>query len=110
MVETDEAALAEKLAVVAPAATVTEAGTVTAALLLDRLTTVPPLGAAGLTVTVHESVPGAMNALFAQVSELGTDATTAAPVPLKLTTAAPPLALLVIVSWPVVAPEAAGVN
>jgi hypothetical protein len=89
--------VAEKFAVVAPAATVTAAGTVRAVLLLDRLTVVPPLGAAGLIVTVHESVPGATNALLVQVSELGTEGTTAAPVPLKLTTAVPLVALLVMV-------------
>src|SRR5579883_180925 len=41
-----------KVALVAPAATVTLAGTFAAVLLLDRLTTVPPAGAAPLRVTV----------------------------------------------------------
>ncbi len=41
-----------KVALVAPAATVTLAGTCTAVLLLDRLTAAPPLGAAPLKVTV----------------------------------------------------------
>ena len=42
-----------KVAVVAPAATVTLAGTVAVAvLLLDRVTTAPPVGAALLNVTV----------------------------------------------------------
>src|SRR5436190_705272 len=41
-----------KLAVVAPAATVTEAGTAAAALLLARVTTTPPAGAAEVSVTV----------------------------------------------------------
>ena len=48
-------AVAEKLAVVAPAATVTEAGTAKAApLLSERLTTVPPVEAGMETVTVQE--------------------------------------------------------
>jgi len=41
-----------KVAVVAVAATVTLAGTVAAALLLDSVTTAPPVGAALLKVTV----------------------------------------------------------
>jgi len=41
-----------KLALVVPAATVTLAGTDAALLLLDRFTTVPPEGAAPLSVTV----------------------------------------------------------
>ncbi len=41
-----------KVAVVAPTATVTLAGTVAAALLLDSVTTAPPVGAALLKVTV----------------------------------------------------------
>ena len=49
--------VAEKLAVVAPAATVTEAGTVTAELLLARLTANPPVAAAAFSVTVQVSVP-----------------------------------------------------
>src|SRR5437762_3469446 len=40
------------VAVVAPAATVTEAGTVAAVLLLASITTAPPAGAAALSVTV----------------------------------------------------------
>ena len=46
-------AVAEKVAEVAPAATVTEAGTVSAALLSERETTAPPVGAALLRVTVQ---------------------------------------------------------
>src|SRR5215510_6739719 len=41
-----------KVAVVAPAATVTESGTVAAGLLLASITTAPPAGAAALSVTV----------------------------------------------------------
>ena len=50
-------AVAVKLALAAPAVTVTEVGTVTAELLLDRLTVNPPLGAAALSATVQVSVP-----------------------------------------------------
>ena len=62
----DETALAAalKLAVVAPAATVTEGGTARAGLLSDTPTTVPPLGAACDKVTVQVTFPGG-------VSELG---------------------------------------
>lgn len=55
-VVTDET-VAEKLALLAPAATVTDDGTVTDASLLERLTANPPLAAAVFTVTVQESVP-----------------------------------------------------
>ena len=41
-----------KVAVLLPAATVTEAGTVAEALLLDNETEIPPEGAAALSVTV----------------------------------------------------------
>ena len=47
------AAVAEKVAVVAPAATVTEAGTVSEALLLASVTEEPPEGAACEIVTVQ---------------------------------------------------------
>lgn len=52
-----EVTVAVNPALVAPAATVTEEGTVIAAWLLERLTTVPPAGAAALRVTVQASVP-----------------------------------------------------
>jgi hypothetical protein len=45
--------VAENVAVVAAAATVTEAGTVNAALLSDNITLAPPLGAALVKVTVQ---------------------------------------------------------
>ena len=48
--------VAEKLALVAPAATVTEAGTVTAVELLDSVTTWPPVGAAAFSSTLQPSV------------------------------------------------------
>ena len=46
-------AVAEKLAEVAPAATVTEAGVVSKVLLSETVTEVPPLGAAWFRVTVQ---------------------------------------------------------
>jgi len=51
------ATVAVKLALVALAGIVTEAGTVTELLLLDRVTACPPVLAAALSVTVHASVP-----------------------------------------------------
>ena len=65
---TDET-VAVKFAVVEPAATVTEAGTVTAELLLARLTVKPPLGAAALSPTVHVSVPAPVIDPPAQLNE-----------------------------------------
>jgi hypothetical protein len=47
--------VAVNAALVAPAGTATVAGRVTAALLLERLTLRPPLGAAEASVTVHGS-------------------------------------------------------
>jgi hypothetical protein len=109
-VETDEA-VAENVALVAPAATATEAGTVTAALSLARVTVVPPVGAAALSVTVQESVPGPMIALLVQVKALSAEIAVVVPVPLRLMTVVGlEAALLVIVSWPVLAPEEAGLN
>ena len=50
-------AVAAKLALVAPEGTDTEGGTVTATLLLARLTVKPLLGADAVNVTLQESVP-----------------------------------------------------
>lgn len=47
------AAVALKVAVVAPAVTVTDAGTVSEALLLASATADPPAGAVWLSVTMH---------------------------------------------------------
>jgi hypothetical protein len=49
--------VAVNAALVAFAGTITEAGTLTAALLLDSFTDCPPLPAAELSVTVQTSVP-----------------------------------------------------
>ena len=50
-------AVAVKFAVVAPAVTVTDAGTVRAALFEESPTDAPPVSAAELSVTVQEVVP-----------------------------------------------------
>ena len=62
-------AVAVKLALVAPAATVTVDGTVTAELLLARLTANPPLGAVALNATVQVSVPAPVMVPLAQLNE-----------------------------------------
>ena len=53
MLAIEAAAVAPKVAVVAPTATVTEAGTVSDALLLASVTFDPPTGAVWVRVTVH---------------------------------------------------------
>ena len=50
-------AVAVKLAVVPPAATITEAGTVSAALFDERTTDAPPARAADVNITVQLAVP-----------------------------------------------------
>src|SRR5690349_8137006 len=51
-------AVAENVALVAPAGTVTDPGTVISALLLESVATIPPAGAAWLRVTVQvEELP-----------------------------------------------------
>ena len=66
-------ATAEKLALVAPAATVTEDGTDTAVKLLDRLTVWPPVGAAAINVTVQLSLPAPVSEEDAHVSAFNAD-------------------------------------
>ena len=82
-------------ALVKPDATVTEAGTDTVELLLDRFTLYPLLGAAALNVTVQASVPAPVIEPLVQLSPLSTGT----PVPLRLIRVEDPLEeLLVIVS------------
>ena len=103
---TDEM-VAVKLAVVAPEATVTEAGTVTAELLLARPTANPPLAAATFSVTVQLSVPAPVIDPLLQVNPLNAGV----PEPLRLTTVDVPLdELLVKVNAPESAPAAVGSN
>ena len=59
-------AVTEKLALDAPAGIVTAAGAVTALLLLARLTVVPLLAAAELSVTVHASLAAPVIEALAQ--------------------------------------------
>ena len=99
--------VAGKLALDEPAGTVTDAGTVTAELLLPRLTANPPVAAAPFSVTVQLSVPAPVIDPLVQVSP----ANTATPVPLRLTTVDVPVdELLVNVNVPEAAPAAVGSN
>jgi hypothetical protein len=95
---TDDA-VAVNPALVAPAGTVTADGTVTALLLLARLTARPPLPAAAFSVTVQVSAADPNRALLAQLNELKVVVLAAAPVPLSPITIVPLLeALLAIIS------------
>jgi hypothetical protein len=85
---------------------VTDAGTFAALLLLARLTTVA-LVAAEVNVTVQASVPAPVSELLLQESALSV--AEACPVPLRLIVDVPPLvALLLIVTVPVLAPAVVG--
>jgi hypothetical protein len=83
------ATVAEKVAVVAPAATVTEVGVVTLELLSERATLAPPVGAAVFRVTVQVDEPAAVNEEGEQLSPLGTTVTA------TLTAMVPPVAVVV---------------
>lgn len=98
---------AENPTLTAPAGTITEAGTATAALLLLSPTVVPPLGAAALRFTAHASVPApVMDELVHEIA-LGTGV----PIPLRATMAEGLVEeVLLMVSWPVAAPLRPGLN
>ena len=97
--------VAEKLALVAPAATVTEDGTFTAEELLDKLTAWPPVGAAALRVTVQVSVVAFVSEELVQFKLLGI----AWPVPLRaMAEVVPAEESLVSVSFPLAAPAVVG--
>jgi hypothetical protein len=64
------AAVAVKFADTAPAGIWIEGGTVRLELLLDRLTTAPPEGAAPVNPIVQAAVPGGVNAIGVQVKLL----------------------------------------
>jgi hypothetical protein len=92
------------------AATVTDAGTVTALLLLDRETARPPAPAGALSVTVQASVVAPLSDALVQEIPLSAPVA-AAPVPLSVTTLVAPVpALLLIVTEPLAAPVLAGSN
>jgi hypothetical protein len=100
-------AVAEKLAVVAPAMTVTEDGTETDELLLARFTVEPPVAAAVFSVTVQASVPAPVIEELVHERPLSTGT----PVPLKATLVDVPVEeLLDSVSCPVAEPAAEGSN
>jgi hypothetical protein len=88
------------------------AGTVTAALLLDRLTLRPPLGAAAFSVTVQASVPEPVMDELLQESEVSAAAgVPVVPVPFRVMAAVALVEeLLAMVSCPVAAPSVAGLN
>ena len=105
------AMVAEKVVLVALAGTVTMAGRVTAALLLESLMPSPPLPAGALRVTVQSSVPEPVIEPLAQESALSVPGAIGAtvPVPLRLITADGLVAeLLTKVSCPVTALAAEG--
>jgi hypothetical protein len=79
-----EAAVAVKVALVAPALTVTLAGTPTFVFPLVSPTAKPPTGAAPLKVTVQVEAPGAFTVVGLQLSPLnktGKPTTIVPPVP-----------------------------
>jgi hypothetical protein len=99
--------VALKPAVVAPAGTVTVAGTVTAVLLLVRPIANPPVAAAAFSVTVQLSVPAPVMELLVQVSAVSTGT----PVPVMPTIEVVPVEeLLLMFSVPVAEPATAGSN
>lgn len=99
--------VAEKLPLVAPAASAIEAGTVKAELLLLRLTFNPPLGTAELVATVQLSVPAPVIVVLVQLNfaNLGTPLPCS---PILFKDASDEL--LVMSNSPVVDPVAVGSN
>src|SRR5579863_1547356 len=96
-----------KLAVFASAGTVTEAGTVTALLLLAKLMAKPSVVAAVFNVTVQLSVPAPVIELLTQLSAVSTGT----PVPVNATEELVPVEeLLLIVNAPFAGPAAVGSN
>ena len=102
-----EEAVAVKPALVAPAGTITDAGTATLVLLLARLTTNPPVGAAAFSVNVQPSVPVPVIEPVLQLIAVSTGT----PVPVRPTVEVAPVEeLLLMISVPAAEPDAAGSN
>jgi hypothetical protein len=100
-------AVALKLALFTPAATITVAGTATAELLLARFTGIPLLAGEAFSVTVQLSVAFPASEPFAQLSPVNTGM----PAPFNFTIDDdPPEVLLVNVIRPVAVPAAAGLK
>ena len=96
-----------KLALVAPAAMVTEDGMVTEDELLDKLTIWPPAGAAAFSATVQMSVAAPVSEALEQLTPLGI----ACPVPFKVIVDVVPVEeLLVRVTDPFVVPAVVGLK
>ena len=87
-------AVAVKIAAVFPAVTVTDAGTVNAAVLLESVTVAPPAGAGALSEAVHVDPPPVMRLAGAQLSApragSGGDAGTTTPPTPFVTSRFPP--------------------
>jgi len=91
------------------AGTITADGTVTAPLLLDKLTLIPPLPAVEVSATVQVSVPDPVMDPLLQESVL--NAAEPEPVPLRVITDESVVEeLLAISTCPVAGPAAAGLN
>jgi hypothetical protein len=98
----NEDTVATKLALVALSATVTDAGTVTVLLLLERLTRIPPAGAGPLNATVHVIEPEAIIDELLQVKELKPTKVEVVPLPCSLTFAMVIVESVVMtLNWPV---------
>jgi len=83
-------AVAVNVAVVAPAPTVTDEGTVSSVLLSDTATAVPPAGAAPESVTVHVLLPDELRLAGEQLSEVRLGPANPGPV------IVPPAAVIVV--------------
>lgn len=98
---------AVKAALLDPAGTVTEPGTVTALSLLDRAIAMPPVPAADDRLTVHESLPDPVIEFWLQLKALSRPAV-ASPVPLRLMPAELGEALSLMLMAPLAVPVTVG--